>query len=674
MQIAKKYKIEVKKDHLSKIASGSPEFALAELIWNALDADANNIEVCFHEGPLGVDEILIRDNGTGIAYDEAENLFVSLGGSWKAQQQKTKKGRFLHGKDGEGRFKAFILGRIVDWNIIYKKDSQFLRYTIEECSDSLDEFSLSAEEGIINKQTGVEVHITELNKKFHVLNKEKAIEKLTPIFALYLSNYPSVKLSIDGTPINPDEVILHKNSFSLDTIKEDGSLHQVELEVVEWCEIKERELWFCNAHGFPLEVYSKQIRGIGEFGFSGYIKSTYIQHLHSHGLLTLGELNKNLNQACEQAVKKIKDYFIKRTLESARDQLEKWKEEKVYPYVTEPATPVEVAERQVFDIIAININQSLPDFEQTEKKTKAFQLRMLRQAVEKSPEELQIIIGEVLQLPKKKQEQLAELLKDTSLSGIISASKLVTDRLKFLSGLEHMLFDKDVKKHFKERTQLHRILADNTWVFGHAFSLSVDDKSLTEVLRKHINLSGNNLLVDAPVKRLDESIGIVDLMLSRSIPRNHSNELEHLVVELKAPRIKIGQKEIEQIKSYAFAAAGDERFQGLKTRWHFWVISNDIDNYAEIELSQEKYEDGIIFKTTKNIDLTIWVKTWSQLLQENKHRLEFIKEKLNYNIDREDALAYLKKTYEEYTQGLIFPQKDGQSAVNIDKQKETEKL
>lgn len=239
------------------------------------------------------------------------------------------------------------------------------------------------------------------------------------------------------------------------------------------------------------------------------------------------------------------------------------------------------------------------------------------------------------------------------LSGIISASKLVTDRLKLLSGLEHILFNDEVKQHLKERAQLHRILAENTWIFGHAFSLSVDDKSLTEVLKKHAKLSDLNIILDDPVKRIDGSTGIVDLMLSRSIPRNHPNELEHLIVELKPPKVKIGEKEIQQIKSYAFAIAKDERFKGLNTRWHFWVISNDLDEYAEMELSQDRYEEGVIYKTAKSIDLAIWVKTWSQLLQENKHRLEFVRDKLNYNIDSEDALRYLKKTYAEYTQGII---------------------
>ncbi|MCK4826860.1 ATP-binding protein, partial [bacterium] len=528
MSVAKKIRVEVKRDHLAQIASGSPELALAEMIWNALDADSTTVDVRFYEGPLGVDEITITDNGTGIPYGQAESLFEALGGSWKARREKTDQGRFLHGKEGKGRFKAFVLGRVVQWKVTYKANGQLKCYTIEGLAESLDEFSITDEEIIENGKTGVDVRIIELTKKFHLLDKEKALERLTPLLALYLCNYTSLRLTIEGTAIDPNEIIRNRHKFDLEPVEQDGVSYPVQLEIIEWNEIKEREVWFCDDKGFPLEPYNRQMRGIGEFGFNAYLKSEFFQHLHYINQLGLSELNSKVAKICDQATKLIKDYFLKRTIESAKDQLNKWKEDKVYPYEDEPSSPVEVAERQMFDIVAININENLPDFDETDKKTKAFQFKILRQAVEKSPEDLQVIINEVLQLPRKKQEQLAELLKDVSLSGIISASKLVSDRLKFLSGLDLLLFDDDLKKHLKERSQLHRILAENTWIFGHAFSLSVDDRSLTEVLRKHSEILESDVVIHDPVKRIDGRTGIVDLMMSRSIPRNHANELEHL--------------------------------------------------------------------------------------------------------------------------------------------------
>ena len=273
---------------------------------------------------------------------------------------------------------------------------------------------------------------------------------------------------------------------------------------------------------------------------------------------------------------------------------------------------------------------------------------MLKQAIEKSPDDLQLIMTEVLNLSKSTREQLTELLKETSLTSIISASKEVSDRIKFLSGLEILVYE--YKKHLKERTQLHRLLANNTWIFGDSFTLSVDDQSLTEVLRKHKQYLNDDIVINQPVKRIDGRTGIVDLMLSRQVPRNRPDELEHLVVELKKPDIVIGQKEIEQIKSYAHAVAKDERFRSLSTKWEFWVISNDYDDYAEMELDNDAYENGVIYKTSKKVDITIWVKTWSELFADNKHRLDFLRNKLDFNVDKEDAIEYLKNTYAKYVE------------------------
>lgn len=653
MKIAKRCKVELRKDHLSKVAASSTKAALAELIWNSLDADATNVNVNFTSGPLGTDRVTVSDNGTGISYKDAESLFISLGGSWKASKNKTDSGRFLHGKEGEGRFKAFALGRVVDWKVTYKEDGKLFDFTIEGKSDSLDEFVLSDVSESQRTSTGITVEVSELeSKKSHVVDPDKAHGQLAPLFALYLSNYKTVSLSINGERIDTDSLIRYRKTFPLTPIEVDGEQQPVELDLVEWDSLSEREIWFCDGNGFPLEPYMKQIRGIGDFGYAAYLKSDYFRDLHNQNLLPLADLGQTIGigPACKEAIKTIKDFFIARQLEEAKDQLEEWKEEDIYPYQGEPVTSVEEAERKVFDIVAINVNQNLPDFSKADKKSKQLQFRMLKHAIEKSPEDLQKILTEVLNLPKASREQLAELLEDTSLSSIISASRIVADRINFITALEQLLYNH--KDHLKERSQLHRLLAANTWIFGEPFTLSVDDKSLTEVLKKHAELSRLDVVINDPVLRVDGRKGIVDLMLSRQIPRNHGNEREHLVVELKRPNVKIGKKEIDQIESYALVVAKDERFRGVDTKWHFLIISNDYDDYADIKLNAEGNKGGVLFRFTKNMDVTVWLKTWSLLLTENNHRLHFIRDKLNYNIGSEQALRNLKKTHAKFIEGI----------------------
>ena len=137
-------------------------------------------------------------------------------------------------------------------------------------------------------------------------------------------------------------------------------------------------------------------------------------------------------------------------------------------------------------------------------------MRMLRQAIERGPDELQHILTEVLELPERKQKEMSKLLKEADLANVISASRLVADRLKFVHGLEALLFEADSKKHLRERSQLHRMIAENnTWIFGEEFNLTVDDQSLTEVLRKHQKQIGEDTAIDHPVKRIDGKKGIV---------------------------------------------------------------------------------------------------------------------------------------------------------------------
>jgi hypothetical protein len=182
---------------------------------------------------------------------------------------------------------------------------------------------------------------------------------------------------------------------------------------------------------------------------------------------------------------------------------------------------------------------------------------MLRQALESGPAELEVILSEVLSLSEKKRQEFAELLKETSLSAMITASKMVSERLKTLSGLEKLLYDLDEKKQFKERTQLHRLLAANSWIFGEEHNLLVDDQSLTEALRQHLKTNGDSTVVDRAVTLADGGRGILDLMFGQKVATAHAEELEYLVVELKRPSVIVGSEEITQIEKYAQAVADD---------------------------------------------------------------------------------------------------------------------
>ena len=586
------YTVEVQPDFLERQSKARPVQAVAELIWNGLDADASRVDVRLEYGELGMTKIVVRDNGHGIPYEDAPQLFTRLGGSWKHPGGRTKtKERMLHGYEGRGRFKVFALGRVADWRVTYRSDAGDLRgYDITMLEDNIREVRITDEDSVDTGTTGVEIEVSELHRDYRSLDPDNAVQELAEIFALYLKDYHDLSILYEGRQLDPQTAIATTRTEQLNDIDEDGTVHPVELEIIEWRNVTTRGLYLCTEQGFPLSKVTTRFH-IGEFHFSAYLKSSFITKLHGEAQLDLAEMNQLLNACIEDAQQAVKAYFRDRAAERARTVVEEWKTEKVYPYEGEAKSPLEDAERKVFDIFAVTASDYMPDFGSAPPKKKAFDLRMLRTAIEKSPEELQVILNEVLGLPKRKQEELAGLLREASLSSIISAAKIVADRLKFLAGLEQILFDTDLKERLKERSQLHKIVEDNTWLFGEEYNLSVSDRGLTAVLRKHREILGEDVVIDRPVRHVSQERGIVDLMLSRTLRRHRADELEHLIVELKRPKVKIGDKEITQVEKYAISVANDERFQSVNgLRWTFWAISDDVGDYGAYRMS----DSGVI--------------------------------------------------------------------------------
>ena len=657
------YKVRVENDHIQKLANGRPVPALAELIWNSVDADALRVDVEIESSDFGMQSITVRDDGHGIPHEEVEVLFGSLGGSWKGHGNRSKKKkRILHGKEGKGRFKALALGRVADWTVVYRKSKKLFKYTITIIRDDLVDVRVSKPiEVKPPHRPGVEVRVSELDRNYASLESDQAVQSLAQIFALYLTNYTDVAIYVEHDRVDPSLFIAARKTLPLAEIRDDDSNYAAEIDVIEWKSAPDRWIFFCGDEGFPFHQITPTFHTPG-VQFTAYLKSSYISELQRRGVLELSEMNAPLQATFEEATTKIKDFFHDRELQAARSEIEQWKAEKVYPYTSDPQTSVEQAERQVFDIVALNVNKHLPDFSESSHKTKAFQLRMLRQAIEKGPDELQLILKEVLDLPERKQQELAKLLEEADLANVISASKLVADRLQFVHGVEALLFDPESKKLLKERSQLHRILAENnTWIFGEQYNLTVDDQSLTAVLRKHRKLIGADTKIDAPVKRIDGKTGIVDLMLSRSVPQSRSDELEHLVVELKRPSVTVGAEEITQVEKYAYTVADDERFRHLHTRWSFWVISNDLDGFAKKRTRQKDKPRGLVSETDDG-NVQVWVKTWSEIIAECKARMRFVQEHLQANVDKDRSLKYLKKTYAKYLADVVEDPPDGPKA------------
>jgi hypothetical protein len=647
--------IAIQDDFIVHLTRAQPVAALAELIWNCLDGEATEVNVELERRDLagGLSKIVIYDNGEGFPRSEAAKLFGNLGGSWKRSTRRTKtKARMVHGQEGRGRYKAFALGGSVVWKVCYLQHGEPKAFEIKLLESDLKDVAITEERDATGRQSGVIVEITDVHRDFRAFSSAEGLQELVETFALYLINYKDVSINIGGTRLAPETAIAAQERLHIPIIRDgDEAEHIADLQLIEWRSDTKRTLYLCSETGFPLDQVETRFH-IPGFSFSAYLKSPYITALHNDGRLGLAEMVPPLRQAVEDARTAIKDYFRERAARRARNVVEEWKNADIYPFKGEPTTPVEKVERQVFDIVAVNVQEFAPDLGAAPAKTRALHLRMLRHAIERGPDDLQTILKEVLDLPERKQKELATLLQETTLSAIITAAKTVADRLKFISALESIVFDPETKDRLKERSQLHKILAENTWIFGEEYNLWASDKDLTRVLEKHRGILDPSIVIDDPVKVVGRKRGIVDLMLSRATRRHRANDIEHLVVELKAPKVKIGAGEITQIRRYAMAVSKDERFHTVKgVRWHFWVLANSYDEFA-LDTMQGG-PDPLRQLIHRNDNITVGIKTFGELIEENRARLQFFQEHLQYRADESVAIRYLQKRHSKYLEGVI---------------------
>ncbi|MFZ4603858.1 MAG: ATP-binding protein [Caulobacterales bacterium] len=650
------YSVTAQADHISKItAVRKPILAVAELAWNAFDADATRVDITIEPDDLGgLRAIEVSDNGWGMTPDQAHKSFSGLGGSWKKLTTQTSyEKRQIHGKEGQGRFKSLALGRVVDWIVIYPEADALLKFQITIVADRANKFELSEPQPAGAGDTrGVRVRISEIERALPSLTRDRAVDELSQVFALYLRKYQNAKLFFEQTPVDPAAVEDRAEEYPLAPIKLfDGRTFPAQLEVVEWKVQADRRLYLCTQDGFPLDEMQPGIQA-PRFNFTAYLKSEAIAVLANEGVTGLGELDGVTTPAIDEAKRILRDHFRARAAEEARGLVDQWKEENVYPYRGEPKTTAEVVERQVFNIAALNVNAFLPKFAEADPKAKQLQLRLLRHAIETGPDDALRFLMEALELPVERRQELAELLDKTTLADMISATKVITDRLELLQGLDELIFASDLQKVVKERAQLHRVLAPNAWIFGEQYHIAADDQNLTNVLRKHLALIGEDVVVDDPVKRTDGSDGVVDLMLSRCIMRPGTAEREHLIVELKRPSVDIGLAEANQIESYAMAVIDDPRFKDTRTRWVFWAIAKDIKPDVRRRAAQANRPAGILYQDAEG-RVTVWVKTWAEVLEDARARMRFFQDMLGYTPDRDASREHLKKAYAKHV-GELF--------------------
>lgn len=634
-----RHRLEIRSDFVERIRA-SPTKAVAELIWNSLDADATEVVVAFDRSALGaIDAVEVGDNGTGMTHEQAIVAFGLLGGSWKdIEKQSRRLKRRLHGRMGRGRLFAFSLrGTRVTWRTVGEADGQREVTTITVAAEDRDYFDVSDPEPT-DEPTGTVVRIDGIADVVPGMEGEKAWLHLVGEFALYIEQYKPLVV-FDDRPLDPAPLQSDRAEYKIEGF-DDADPPMV--TIVEWTISVSEVMYLCDAEGIALD-FVRITKPAPGFEFTAYLRWHGIEERSADLALVESGSHPVLNPLIDAAKRIIGEHFTERQRARSRTVIEQWRKERVYPYEAEPAGIVETAARDLFEVVAV---AAAPAVNASEDKTsRRLALSLLRQAVETEPSAVDEILQQVLDLPADQIEEFRHLVRRTGLASMIKASKAITNRLEFLQVLRILVFQPDVKKKVHERSELHRILENETWVFGEEFGLTASDQTLTTVLKEHVKLLGREDL--APTEEVKDANGhrrVLDMLLARQVP-NARKKHEHLVVELKAPGVVLGNDEITQIKNYAQAVARDPRFDRLDTAWDFILVSTEMSEFAKAEASQKDRPDGLVW----DIDgIRVWARTWAEIIDDAEYRLKFVKDRLGYAPSDEQALEYLRQTHAEF--------------------------
>ena len=101
-------------DQLGYQAYQSPVASIAEMVANAWDADAENVDICIPDGTSG--RITIKDDGNGMTFEECQEEYLNIGYDKRRGNplaQTPRKQRNIMGRKGIGKFACFGIARII---------------------------------------------------------------------------------------------------------------------------------------------------------------------------------------------------------------------------------------------------------------------------------------------------------------------------------------------------------------------------------------------------------------------------------------------------------------------------------------------------------------------------------------------------------------------------------
>lgn len=632
-----KINLELHEKHLERIKSFKPVNALKEMIWNAFDADAKNITIKVKRDYYNalkepvISEIIVADDGIGLALDVSDLAFRNFGYSSKSNgNKKSPSGRRMHGSKGEGRYSLFSIGSDIRWFSVYSSEGINKSIVITFDPANRGKIIDVSDAKITNDRNGMTITIGAITPEAeHVFEKrENVIAELLKEFATCLLAYKDIKIVYDNTTLNIDDAISLQKVYSSQV---QGKI--VNVLAVEWKSSSVPTIYYCDESGIPLEEGQKK----SKYNLSIYVSAKAISDLKENCSLIDGDMIpdeiKEIKTFADECIDDFEMLIITRDENALIDSL---KDDDVYPFTGEPLDLIDKHNRSVFDSVVIELNKKVGSIRKSPKKEQKLMNNLLAETIKNSPSSLKTIINKVLDLTKEEQDKFAKILDQIQLSQIIKTIESVVDRIKFLDMMNDMIYT-DIGKGIKERTEFQKILLNQLWIFGEQYAYFVSDRNVRNVLAKFSNIFERDEIENGEIEN-GELIPDICLFGDRA---NNDSEYEHLVVEIKKPTKTLTLKEYTQITTYASTISSQPQFTNGGHRWTFLLVGRDIDKALKLSINQS------LNGTSNAVNPVIKVSAWEDIIKKTKFQYEYFKKQLELNFSNDEINSAINSKLDE---------------------------
>ena len=614
----------------------TPLKSICEYIWNGFDAGASKINVNLHTNEMGlIDRLSVTDNGTGIVYNELPHKFQPFNESKKMRQPNRVNHSLPHGKKGIGRLTFFSFAQTARWDTVYEKGGKKYQYYIGMNKDSLNEYDDNGGKKPVetSDSVGTKVTFTQLV----LLSKEEIIDEIKNEFFWFieLNKDNQYEIRVDDEIISYKDIFINKVELDM---KQFNLKYKYNVTFVQWNRSLGQEyskFYFIDSNNKEkYKLATKLNKKSDEFYHSVYIKSSFFDGFNFEDTEIDGQIgllpNKN-DSEFKKLIHSINSYLIsvrKEYLKKASDKyIDSLIKKDVYPEF-DKKNFMDMYRKKELDNLVETLYTAQPKiFTSLNDDNKRIMIRLLQLIMDNSNKpELFELLQQVIDLDEDEMNELAEVLKYTTLNNITKVVKLLQDRLKVVQGLKEIVFDD--KQFAKEVEHIQEVVENHYWLFGEQYSLITAAEPDFELALKGLLIKTKGDDSKITIEHEDKNKEM-DIYMVRQDRRG--NVTENVVVELKRPTVPLGEEQLSQVKKYMRVIKSDDRFNASNVKWTYFLVGNRFNRNGYIQDEIESHKtlgEPHLVHADRNGNNKIYVLTWGDVFDSFSLRHDYLVSKL----------------------------------------------